>query len=69
MRVRITKNIPTRRLEGFDVGHYKQGKVYEIGRSLFEILFLYGYAELEEGIAVTLPPPRDQAEEPRNKRR
>lgn len=54
MRVRIIKVIPTSRLEGFDVRHFHEGKAYETGRSLCEVLFAYGYAVPEEGVATTL---------------
>ena len=56
MRVRIIKAIPTPRLEGFDVSDYREGMVYETGRSIGEVLFAYGYAVPEEGRATTRRP-------------
>jgi hypothetical protein len=54
MRVRIIKAIPTARLEGFDVSGYRKGMVCDTGRSLCEVLFAYGYAIPEEGVATTV---------------
>jgi hypothetical protein len=59
MRVRIVKQIPAPRLEGFDVAAYQCGAVYEVGRSLCEILLAYGYAAPETGISVTLSTAND----------
>jgi hypothetical protein len=71
MRVQIIRDIPTPRLEGYDVSHLQRGEVFEVGRSLCEILYAYGYAEPEEGIAVTVAKPtaKDTAPGPRRKRR
>ena len=60
MRVRIIKAIPTPRLEGFDVSDYREGMVYETGRSIREVLFAYGYAVPEEGRATTRRPRPNQ---------
>jgi len=60
MRVRIIKAIPTPRLEGFDVSDYREGMVYETGRSIREVLFAYGYAVPEEGRGTTRRPRPNQ---------
>lgn len=68
MRVRITKEIPTKLLEGFDVREYRGGHLYEIGRSLCEVLFAYGYAVPEEGVAATVQAPTKSEDRSRVKR-
>ena len=47
MRVRIVKKLPPT-LEGFNLAKYEEDHVYEIGRSLSEVLILSGYAVPED---------------------
>jgi len=47
MRVRIVKKLPPT-LEGFNLSKYEEDHVYEIGRSLSEVLILSGYAVPED---------------------
>ena len=47
MRIRITKPLPAT-LEGFDLSRYQLNEVYDIGRSLSELLLISGYATPED---------------------
>jgi hypothetical protein len=56
MRVRIVKKLPPT-LEGFNLSKYEENHIYEIGRSLSEVLILSGYAVPEENHARHSPSP------------
>lgn len=47
MRVLILRDPPPR-VEGFDTAMYRQGQIYEVGRSLGDVLVRCKFAELTE---------------------